>query len=350
MTNPAYVLRPMVPEDGAKLVELALSSPDTGQIQVAARYHLDAYQANVALHPDTAGVVAAVPGTGEIVASAFVSLHDYCYEGELRQCAWLHNLLVRPNYRRQGIATKLAEWRVDYARERIGDEGIVAAIIQKGNEGSFAVARTWCRQFQGEVRSGAVDMRRRPPKTLNGVVVRTAVPDDFEPIAYGLNRFYDEYNFFAPQTTDSLAEWLAKSPFGRPFRHYYVAVNQAGSILAGLAISEQYRISEMEVQHLPAAMRLLNRLVRFVPADGRLRQISAHKVWFAHGQLRAARYLWDSMRWQWRERGNTVTFRYDPRSPLKDVFRSPLWMPEGSFTFALSAPEPMSEDRLIAVG
>jgi GNAT superfamily N-acetyltransferase len=109
MVKSTIVMRPMVPEDGESLVQLALSSPDTGLIQIAPLYHLDAYQATLALSPDAAGFVAENSTTGELVGSSFVSFDHLYFEGELRDSAWLHNLQVHPDYRHQGIATRLAE-------------------------------------------------------------------------------------------------------------------------------------------------------------------------------------------------------------------------------------------------
>jgi hypothetical protein len=126
--------------------------------------------------------------------------------------------------------------------------------------------------------------------------------------------------------------------------------DETGRIQAGMALAEQYRIVEMQVENLPMVMRLLNRVVKLVPPDGSLRQLSVHKAWFASEQVQAAQYLWETLRWEWRERGNTLTFRYDPHSPLKNIFKTPPWIPESSFTFAIDGPVPVSEERHIASG
>jgi GNAT superfamily N-acetyltransferase len=349
MEQSPVVLRSMVPEDGEALVQLALSSPDSGLIQIAPRYHLDAYQATLALYPDAVGFVAENSVTGEIVGSGFVSFDRLYYEGELRDCAWLHNLQVHPDYRRQGIATRLVECRVAYGREKVGANGVMVASIQEGNTGSYTVAQTWCKELVGEVKNGAVGMRKKPT-SFTGVKIRTAKPEDLPLIADGLNRFYGSWNFYVPHTGESLAEWLQKTPFDIPFRHYYVAEDNTGRLLAGIAIVEEYRITEMQVEHLPILLQLINKIVKLVPQDGRMRQLTAQKTWYAPGQLQAAKHLWETMQWQWREQGNTLTFSYDPRSPLKDIFKTPLWIPQTGFAYAVSGPIPMSEDRLIFAG
>jgi GNAT superfamily N-acetyltransferase len=350
MVRSAVALRPMVPEDGEALAQLALASPDTGMIQIAPRYHLDAYQATLALFSgaDTVGFVAEDSATEQIVGSGFLSFDCLNYEGQLRECAWLHNLQVHPAYRKQGIATRLAERRVARGRERVGENGVIAASIQQGNTGSFKVAQTWCQQLVGEVKNGAVGMRQKPPRPLSGVRIRAAEPEDLPLIADELNRFYDTWNFYVPRTGQSLAEWLAQTPFDSPFRHYYVAEDNAGHLLAGIAVVEECRIADLQVEHLPMILQLLNKVVKLVPQDGTMRQLAVSKMWYAPGELETARHLWETVRWQWRDRGSTITFAYDPKSTFKEIFKTPLWIPQTSFTYAVSGPTPMREDSLIS--
>lgn len=352
MEESTFAIRPVNPDDGEALLRLALASPDTGMIQIAPRYHIDAYQATLALISDsqTIGFVAEHSGTGEVIGSGFLSLNRIHYEGQLRDCAWLHNLQVRPDYRRQGIATRLAQHRVAQGRERVGGDGVLAASIQQGNTGSFQVAQTWSRQLAGEVKNGAVGMRQKPPRPLDHICVRTVNSEELPHIADALNNFYDGWNFYVPHSGDTLAAWLVKTPFSSPFRHYYVAEDGDGQMVAGMAIVEEYRVVEMQVKHLPLALQLLNKIVRLVPKDGRMRQLSVSKLWYAPGHLQTARYLWETLRWQWRERASTITFAYDPNSPLKEIFKTPPWIPQTSFTYAVSGPVSMSEKRLIAAG
>jgi GNAT superfamily N-acetyltransferase len=349
MTKPEVVLRPMVPEDGEALVQLALSSPDTGQIQISAVYHVDPYQMAMAQQGETVGVVATLPVSGQVVGSGFVSCSRRTYEGELRDVAWLHNLLVHPDYRRQGIAKKLASWRIACARERLGNDVIIGAAIQKGNIGSFSVANSWSAGSAGEVRGGVIAMRARPPKKLDDMQIRRVNDDDLDPVAAGLNSFYKEYNFHARQTADELRRWLEYTPVNRPIRTYLVAENAAGELVAGMAVVEDHRMAEMQVQHLSLPLRLINKVVRLVPPDGRMKQLAVMKSWFGQGHLNTLQFIWETIRWEWRDKGNTVTFSYDPRSPLKEIFKTPPWIPQTSLTYAVSELTPESP-RLICAG
>lgn len=340
-------LRSMRPDDGQALSELYLASPDTGQIQIGPLYHLDAYSAFTATRIGAIGVVAESSNFDGLVGAGFVHFGRCIFEGELRDYAALSGVVVHPDYRQQGLASKIAKWRVDCAKEKIGDEGIILATIQKGNVGSFAVAKKWSQQFAGEIRAGAVQVRTSPPKPVTGISVRNVVVDDLPAVTSGLNDFYKGYNLYSPHTPETLTNWLKRSPFDTPINHYYVAVNTEGKILAGAAIAEEYRTVEMQVHHIPTPMRWLNKLVRLIPPDGTLKQLSMDKIWFEPGQLKAAQFLWETIRWEWRESANTLTVFFDPRGPVARVFKIPAWFPKGQFVMAIHGPTFMNEDALL---
>jgi hypothetical protein len=109
-----------------------------------------------------------------------------------------------------------------------------------------------------------------------------------------LNTFYRDYNLYSPQTAEGLADWWAQTPFATPYRHCLIAVGAAGNLVAGLALVEACRLMTLDMQRMPAFMRLLNAFDRFVPSDGVMRQLTTERLWHMPGYLRAARSLFEA--------------------------------------------------------
>jgi GNAT superfamily N-acetyltransferase len=341
----------MAPEDGPGLARLSEQSPDTGEISFTACYHVDAVQTLKALWPDSAGVVAEpTDSPGTLVGMGLVSFGRCRFEGEERPYALLSSLKVHPQYRRQGVAARLATWRIEEARGRVGRDGVILANIQKNNTGSIANARKWATQIAGQFVVSVNPMRARAPRAKGAmdISVRVAREGDLPEIVAGLNRFYGDHNLSRADTVESLRDWLRNTPFADPFRHYLVAVTSAGQIIAGVALTEECRLRTMVVGHMPTAMRVASRLLRLLPPDGVVREVLAERLWFAPGQAAAARHLWEGVRWQWRGRGTTLMAFFDPRGPLPGVIRQPLWVPRGRSTLALNAPVPLREETLLS--
>ena len=276
-----------------------------------------------------------------------VSFGHCQFEGQVRRFALLENLHVHPDFRRQGVAKQLTRWRIARARERIGKEGVMLATIQQDNLGSLANARQWCRQRVGQLTLGISRPRTRPVKPQGAMTIRAARPSELHGIAQQLNTFYQDYNLYLPQTGETLEAWLAQSLCHTPFHHYLVAVSAAGQLQAGLALTEEYRARTRQVSHLPMDIRLLNTCLHVIPPDGELREVRIDKLWFASGCLEAARYLWETVRWQWRDRITALVVPFDPRGSLAAVCRIPLWMPRGAFTMAVSGPVTMDDQKVI---
>lgn len=335
----------MTSSDSQALARLVEQSPDGGRITFSPRYHLPLYDIYTAHGSDA--VVAEVEGVPGLVGAARVSYGECQFERSTHLYALLSSLTVHPDHRRKGIATALAQWRIERAVEKGGTETIILADIQSGNVGSTANAKKWANQISGHVVTSPIPMRSKPPKPLDGIVVREAMPDELEAIAQQLNTFYLDYNFYRPQTAETLHTWLQDSPFETPINHYLVAVDRSNRLLAGIGLREAWRLMTLYVEKVPLPVRLANMVLKVVPPDNEMRNLEADKLWFAPGQLEAARHLWQTTRWEWRERGSGLLVNVDPRSPIPQVLQNPAWMPTTSVSLAVRAPVPMSESRLL---
>jgi GNAT superfamily N-acetyltransferase len=346
--TPSFTLRELTPDDGPKMAALSEQTPDTGAVAFHNIYHYDTYASTMALHPNVTGVVVETPHHEGIIGLGMMSTGQCQFEGDVRPFAYLFSLSVHPDYRRQGIATQIALWRVEKAREMLGAEAVFFAGIQQGNEGSLRNAAKWSTQrIDNRTTAGVVKVRTSPPDNPAALEVRPADKDEYEEIVHKQNAFYRDYNLYPPRSAESLYAWHQAAPFGFPLREYYVVVDKAGNLLGGLSATEEGRVTSGHVVKMAWPLRLLNYVVHLIPADGVTKRIHVKDVWFAPDRLDAGCYLWESLRWLWRERGTMVMSFFDVNSSLAQVIKSPPYMPPQTGSLVVAAPTAMNEEKCI---
>jgi hypothetical protein len=215
-----------------------------------------------------------------------------------------------------------------------------------GNVGSVKTATRWARQTVEHV-VGVFPMPPRRSMPRGEGRVREATPADFEEFAARLNTHYGDYDFFPPETPESLAAWLAETPVDGPFRFAYVIEDANGGLLAGLTVTESARIKTARMVRMPTPVWLLNHVIRIVPRDGHMREAPISRFWYRPGAERAAARLWEALRWEWRERASTFLLWTDPRAPLAGLMKPLPFMPKSTGSIVIDAPVPLAEGRLV---
>jgi GNAT superfamily N-acetyltransferase len=349
MTNSSpFWLRQLTPEDSLAYGRLIINSPDTGAIRVAVHFEIDPYTAVMSAHPSSVGVVAETSEYEGFIGSGLLRFGQCQWEDTVRPYALLNTLVVHPDFRRRGVASRLAKWREEYAYQRFGEEGVTFAMIQKNNVGSELTAKKWYKQFLPD-RMMIIPMKLRavPPTQMNEFIVRAIESSEFEQAAGQQNQFYKDYNLYPPETGESLAGWCAETPFEKPFHHYFVLTDRSNNILAGLGLSENYRLRKLLITQVPKTLEIMNKFLKVLPADGIIRELNISRIWFAPGQLKAAQYLFETVRSEWRDKGNSLVAFSDTRGPTLQIYGLRPWTIKSMGGVALRCPTNMPEDRLV---
>ncbi|GAA4176588.1 hypothetical protein GCM10022251_78780 [Phytohabitans flavus] len=332
-------------EDYPAIQRIANAAPDSGAVQFNREHHVLGAYGPDGVNDQVLTVVAEATDKPGLLGSAKLSLGECRFAGAWTRYGLLGALAVHPAHRRRGVATALARHRIQLATESAGEDVLVLANIQAGNEASTAAARWWATGSAGQMTVIPVPMRRRPPRGRPDLLIRPAEEADLEQIAAALlGRGYDLGHRWDPER---LRSWLAASPLPQPVNHYLVATDRSGRLLAGLGLREEGRLQSLVVRHAPLSIRLANRVLHVIPPDGRLRNVVADKVWFAPGHLDDARHLWQAVRWEWRERGSTVFTNHDPRGPVHAVVNTPWWLPSAKATVLVRSRRPANPDTII---
>jgi GNAT superfamily N-acetyltransferase len=337
-------LRQLTPLDGDAYASLMAASPDTGRIGVSQLFQIDAYQALATMHGDFIGVVAEHSQYQGFVGGGLIRFGECQFEGGLRPYALLNTLVVHPSFRRRGIASELAQWRFDCARKRVGLNGAIWAIIQRGNIGSELTARKWRGQFLKD-RLTLIPLKPRtsPPKLTRDYEVRRVPQDKFRLVSEQVNRFYQSYNMYTPRSEAALATWLSMTPFEKPFRHMLVVNDSRGEAIAGLVVTEMYKLRTLKVVTSPLIARFANRLLHVVPPDYIMREVCLSHIWFAPGLQKAAKFLLESVRWEWRDRASSLMVWVDSHSPHIDILDLHPWTLRTASSMVIQGDIAMSE-------
>ncbi len=333
-----FRLRELGSDDGPAIAALDGQSPDSGTVSFSTVYLQDPFAALSALHPGVMGVAATSPDHPGIVGMGVMTMGQCLYEGDTRPYAYLFNISVNPEHRRRGIASRIYSWLIGTAREKFGDDTIIVAGIQNGNEASIRAAAVWSSDLVQRTRTAITRMRSKPPRPLGGMAVRIAEDAEWEEIAASVNGFYGEYNLYPPQSGDSMRNLHAAVTLGFPLRHYYVVSDAHESIVAGMSVTDEGSIEPIQIQRMPLYMRIGNALLNVLPTNGTMRRLPVHGLWFAENRIDAATYLWDTVRYLWRDRADAMMAFIDRRSPLSDAIPRTPFIPQSGGYLALAAP------------
>jgi predicted N-acetyltransferase YhbS len=346
MATHPVAIRPMAADDSDGLRALIEAAPDTGAVRIRVRHLIPSVVAVTRTRPRSVGVVADIPGAG-IVGAAAMSYIRIGIDGEPVTAALLHSLAVAPAHRGRGIARQLTDWRMARARADLGDRVPLVAGIQQGNDASIANARRWSTHMLGPITIGAAPIREgtRPPPDWD---VSPVLPDELEAAARELNRSHLGHQLWAGTSSEALRAWMAESALDEPIHHVWVARDRSGSILAGALFTESFRIIVREVLTRPIMLRLLNPLIRLLPADGRIALLDIGPLWFAPGRLDAARALLVGASQHWAGRATHLGFGHDPRGPVGPLLPSGPFAATSRIWIALGTRAAVSEDKPIA--
>jgi len=335
--------RLVTPKDNQALENLIAETADSGDIGFTDDYQTDLLAVHRGLAEEFHGAVAVQDD--KLVGMVFGEVRWVQYAGQVVPGVYISHLRVHPEYRRQGIARGLSDWALEYITDLLRSDTVLYSAIMDGNV-SLNLANQYGFQATGSIQGGIIPMRKSPPAAIPDLEVRPAERSEFPAIADGMNAFYRKHNLWIPVNVDTLEDFLKQEVNEVKPNQLYVAV-RSGEVVAGVSLSDRTKLIRMRLARAPWYVRTLGGWLGLLPASGILEALTVRRVWFRDGELEAARYLWQTLRYDLRERGNCLGIAYDPRDRLADVFQVPFWLPMFKARYLVRASDALEPDRLI---
>ena len=341
-----YTIRLMQPGDSPALLDLEEKTVDTGRFGFSNSYNYDYFQIQQALRPDFVGIVAEASGYEGLVGVGLLSFGECQVEGQQMPYGYLGGLGVHLDYRRRGISTAITDRMMEIVRERYGEDFVVSAGIQAGNEGSLKANMKWANQLFSERTQAFIGKTdKKPPRQMVVVSVRMVKEAELEAAAAGQNHFYRDTNLYPPKTAAQLKTWLDKRPFGHQINRYYIAVDQDGNILAGVGVTLMSFLTASHISRVPWLLRTLNSLLKLLPIEDGAKYVNGNWLWFQDGQEVAGAYLWDSVIYLEREHANMAMLFFDRAGPISRAISIPRFPPQAGGYVVVNSPFKLREDR-----
>jgi GNAT superfamily N-acetyltransferase len=342
-----FTIRRMQPDDSPALLTLEDKTVDTGRVGITNRYHFDYFQIQQFLRPGFTGIVAESPEFEGLIGVALLSFGECQVEGEILPYCYLGGLGVHQDFRRRGISTAITSEMMSIVRKRFGNECIVIAGIQGGNEGSLKANMKWANQVFTDRSSAAIGIvPKKPPSNADRFTIRLVKNSEIEEVIKLQNNFYRDVNLYPPKRAADLEAWLAKDPFGPQINRYYVAVDQNGHMLAGLGVSLTGTLMTSEISRIPLLLRGLNAVLHVFPKDG-AKTLNGHWFWFLDGEQIAGSKLWDTVKWLERQQANMGMLFFDVDGPVRKAISLPRFLPQSSGYIVVNTPRKLKEQHFL---
>jgi GNAT superfamily N-acetyltransferase len=338
-----FHLRPMQLEDSQAISDIT----EQGDGMMTTYFQIEAYRAMIDFAElDTVGVVAEADGFDGLAGIATLRTGTCQFNDALLPFVILDSLKVDEQFRKQGLGTQLAQWRVEYARQQFGDDVVLLSGTSTDNIASQNTMKKWCQEFTDPIPFNLLRTTSRKPNDVQGITIRDVQPDEYEAFAHTQNTFYKDYNLYIPVSEKRLTKDVANSPVNQPIIRHIVAVTDDGNLVAG--VSARYR-GDLMIDKIspPTPLRIANIFLRLLPPDGILRDVTLRGLWYADGQDTHAQYLLDMMRYLYHDKTNTIGFIVDTRSPLAALVKRNRFLPLPKLIYSIKGPTLLERDRLI---
>ena len=193
------------------------------------------------------------------------------------------------------------------------------------------------------------DRPDRLPHAADARVVFRPAEDEVGTVLDAIGTFYVDHDLVPRLTPEGFAAAFGPTRSGETIRHYRVAVGDDGTLLAGVAVTERFKLMVDHIDRMPLPLAVIGRVTGILPADRVISSIELSLGWHAAGRIDALRRLWDAIRVEWHGRATNVVAEVDPRGSLVEAFHVGRTMIPQPDLIPVHSPVPLDGSRPVYV-
>jgi GNAT superfamily N-acetyltransferase len=192
-----------------------------------------------------------------IIGSAACAIRDVLLNGEIHRIAYGFQAFADPDHRRKGIASLLYKHRENYSLE----QGAIFfyTLVMRDNKPAMRYVESQGFKLHRTLVMPGIPVFKKMELRLKHAI-RPITAEDLEPVAELLNKTWQDFELYEPQSTVGLSQFISRTP-AYEFENILVLEDQ-GEILACLGFWDWSQIVRVTVEALGIKIRMLGLMLR----------------------------------------------------------------------------------------
>lgn len=336
--------------DGKRFQKLAALNSELGLHQFSFKYLEDPINSMGLIYDHFEGMALEHTQKRNLIGVGLIKYGDTHLGGKPLPYGHLNSIFYNGRQAKKSLKIQFLDQLIQQTHQQLKQEGLILAFnLESRSNKSFLLQQNWYDHYHPErIDMYPVRLRRQPVIPPDNHYITAMQDEDIDPVVELMNDFYKSYELYPQFSQQDIRNWLAKRLKDDPINHYWLVKDQHSNILAGVGLSEYFHFRSTQIKGMRLS-KLFNGITRKLPAGGQFRELAVSKFWYLPGQEQAVKYLWEQVRYSWRNRANTLMLYLDVNSPFRSLLELPTWPLTAQLGIAIKGPRSLSTDRLVYV-
>lgn len=196
-------------------------------------------------------------GKNEILGSTACALKNAVVNGSVRRVGYGFQAFVAPEHRRKGVASRLHQYREDYAAQQ-GAVLFYTLVLEKNTPAMQYIERCGYNLHRTVVMPCVAVYKKMV--TTSGWKVRPVQSEDLSKVVKLLNETWQGFELYEPLSAKGLAQFICRTP-GYSFDNLLV-LEKGSEILACIGYLDWSQVMRIRVETLNIKMRMVGLMIK----------------------------------------------------------------------------------------